>query len=82
MFEGDRGIVAPRAGLHIHAIGRKGDLIDEAGHFKDAYAPRVGDGFLIRPDGYVGAIVGSDELPSLEAYLADVGLGPETTAHA
>jgi hypothetical protein len=36
VFEGDRGIVAPRAGLHIHAVGRKGDLIDEAGHFKGA----------------------------------------------
>lgn len=36
VFEGDRGIVAPRAALHIHAIGRKGDLVDDAGHFKDA----------------------------------------------
>lgn len=82
VFEGDRGIVTPRAGLHIHAIGRNGDLIDDGGHFKDSYAPRVGDWFLIRPDGYVGAIVRSDEFPSLEAYLAGVGLGAEATAHA
>ena len=53
-------------------MGRKGDLIDAAGHFKDAYAPHPGDWFLIRPDGYVGAIVALSELPSLEAYLAAV----------
>lgn len=81
VFEGDRGTVVPRAGLHIHAIGQKRDLIDDAGHFRNAYAPLVGDWFLIRPDGYVGAIVGADELPSLEAYLAGVGLGAEATAH-
>ncbi|QKR99583.1 FAD-dependent oxidoreductase [Sphingomonas sp. CL5.1] len=75
-FEGDRGLVLPRAGLHIHAIGRHGELVDEAGHFDAAYAPRPGDWFLIRPDNYVGAIVAADELPALEAYLATVGLGP------
>lgn len=84
VFEGDRGLVSPRAGLHIHAIGRNGDLIDDAGHFQTAYAPSAGDWFLIRPDGYVGAIVATEELRSLTAYLASVGLGLDMTdaAHA
>jgi hypothetical protein len=29
---------------------------------------------LVRPDGYVGAIVSSNEIGALETYLRDVGL--------
>ncbi|GGE06219.1 FAD-dependent oxidoreductase [Rhizobium anhuiense] len=64
----------PRTGLHIHRIGRGGDLIDDGGHFRDAYAPTAGDWVLVRPDGYVGAIVASADVWALEAYLANVGL--------
>ena len=32
---------------------------------------------LIRPDGYVGAIIASDEIETLERYLEKVGLGIE-----
>ncbi len=74
VFNGDRRLVSPRAGLHIHAIGPDSELLDGAGHFQAAYAPRGGDWLLIRPDGYVGAIVASDEIPSLEAYFMTVGL--------
>jgi len=33
-----------------------------------------GEWALIRPDGYVGAIVAGDEIPKLERYLAKVGV--------
>jgi hypothetical protein len=29
---------------------------------------------LVRPDGYVGAIVGADDLSVVERYLAEVGV--------
>lgn len=63
-----------RPGLHIHTFGHKGDLHDHHGHFSAAYGLTAGDWVLIRPDGYVGAIVTSDEISSLEAYFSNVGL--------
>jgi hypothetical protein len=49
-------------------------LVDDGGHFRDAYGLSPGDWVLVRPDGYVGAIVGADELAALERYLAEVGV--------
>jgi hypothetical protein len=69
-----RDAVPPRPGLHIHAIGARGDLVDAAGHLRDAYALTSGDWVLVRPDGYVGAIVASTETAALETYLRNVGL--------
>jgi 2-polyprenyl-6-methoxyphenol hydroxylase-like FAD-dependent oxidoreductase len=69
--------VAPRPGLHIHTFGRRGDVIDEHGHFRDAYAMASDTQVLVRPDGYVGAIVGSDQVGTLERYLRKVGLGTD-----
>jgi hypothetical protein len=66
--------VAPRAGLRIHTFGARGDVIDDGGHFRDAYAPQSGDWVLVRPDGYVGAIVASDRIESLERYFRIGGL--------
>lgn len=63
----------PRPGLHIHRICQGGDVIDKAGHFREAYGLAPGDWVLVRPDGYVGAIVASAEAWALEAYLAHVG---------
>lgn len=74
-YEVDRGAISPRAGLHIHAFGPRGDLIDEGGHFHDAYAPAAGDWVLVRPDGYIGAIVSADNVEALDGYLRNVGLG-------
>jgi len=73
--EADRGLVAPRPGLRIHATGPRGDIVDFGGHFRDAYSLASGDWALVRPDGYVGAIVASDEIAALEAYSLAVGLG-------
>ena len=66
--------ITPRAGLHIHAAGSRGDIIDNGGHIPDGYGVRPGDWILVRPDGYVGAIVASNHLSQLEAYLEKVGL--------
>jgi hypothetical protein len=41
-------------------------LVDDGGHFRDAYGLAPGDWVLVRPDGCVGAIVGADELAALE----------------
>ncbi|NLS20161.1 FAD-dependent oxidoreductase [Rhizobium sp. P40RR-XXII] len=74
-YEVERGSVRPRQGVHIHIFGPKGDVLDDGGHFRDAYAPAVGDWVLVRPDGYIGAIVASGDVVILETYLAQVGLG-------
>lgn len=67
-----RDAVAARANLRIHHIGA--EFTDEAGHVKDTYGVGSGDWVLVRPDGYVGAIVPSDDLAALERYLSSVGL--------
>jgi hypothetical protein len=73
-YEVARDAVQPRAGLHIHTFGARGDLIDDAGHFKNAYAVAAGEWVLVRPDGYVGAIVSSANIQALESYFDTVGL--------
>jgi 2-polyprenyl-6-methoxyphenol hydroxylase-like FAD-dependent oxidoreductase len=75
-YEVDRlTVVRPRTGLHIHMFGQGGDIIDEGGHVRDGYGLEPGTWVLIRPDGYVAAIVASEERRALECYLAAVGLG-------
>ena len=74
-------LVSARSGLHIHTFGTRGDVIDDGGHFRDAYSLASGDWVLIRPDGYVGAIVAPGEVAALERYLLNVGLGVRGPAH-
>ncbi|HET9396234.1 MAG TPA: FAD-dependent monooxygenase, partial [Nitrospiraceae bacterium] len=69
-YEVDRNLVQPQAGLHIHTLGPDGDLIDDRGHFRDAYGVSPGEWVLVRPDGYIGAIVTSEELDALRSYLS------------
>lgn len=59
---------AARKGLSMHRVD--GDIRDEAGHLADAYALDPGEAILIRPDGYVGAIVTSAGASALDDYLA------------
>ncbi|PZU06070.1 FAD-dependent oxidoreductase [Sphingomonas sp.] len=66
--------VPARRGLHIHIFGQRGDLEDDAGNFRSAYGIGPGDWVLVRPDGYVGAIVSSATIAALEPYLQSVGL--------
>lgn len=65
---------APRAGLHIHHIGVDGDLIDDGRHVASAYGLPLGGWALIRPDGYVGAIGGIDDVDQVDAYLSRFGI--------
>ncbi len=48
----------------VHIVGPRGDLVDDGGHFRDAYGLLPGEWVLVRPDGYVGAIVAGDEFRS------------------
>ncbi|NVZ69366.1 FAD-dependent oxidoreductase [Pseudomonas costantinii] len=75
-FEAVRGAVASRAGLRIYHVGPQGDVIDDQGHFQSAYDLARGDWVLVRPDGYIGAIVSSEEIEFLETYLLQIGLPP------
>jgi 2-polyprenyl-6-methoxyphenol hydroxylase-like FAD-dependent oxidoreductase len=70
----ERDLVPPRAGLHIHTFGPRGDLVDAAAHVQNAYGLAPRDWVLVRPDGYLAAIVTSDQLAALERYLTNVGL--------
>ncbi len=73
-YQVDREAIAPRRDLHIHTVGVRGDIIDESGYVRDAYGVSAGDWVLVRPDGYVGAIVSSGEIAALRRYLDDVGI--------
>jgi 2-polyprenyl-6-methoxyphenol hydroxylase-like FAD-dependent oxidoreductase len=75
-YDVERDAVPPRPGLHIHTVGPRGDFRDEGGYLRDAYAVAPGDWVLVRPDGYVGAIVSSGETHALENYFRSVGLEP------
>jgi 2-polyprenyl-6-methoxyphenol hydroxylase-like FAD-dependent oxidoreductase len=66
----ERGAIRPRADLHIHGTG--GDIIDCCGHIREAYA--AAGWFLIRPDGYVAAIVPPDAAAALDTFLDGIGL--------
>ncbi|GAA4111119.1 FAD-dependent oxidoreductase [Aminobacter aganoensis] len=78
VHEGEREMVGPRPGLHVRHIGPQGDVIDAWGHVRDAYELALGEGVLIRPDGYVGAflMLGAERTAKLERYLGHVGVGP------
>lgn len=66
---------AARKHLRIFRIGEKGDLLDTEGHFRAAYAPALrGTWFLIRPDGYIGAVFSASQEVEMESYLEKVGL--------
>jgi 2-polyprenyl-6-methoxyphenol hydroxylase-like FAD-dependent oxidoreductase len=63
-----------RTGLRVHLFGARGDVIDAHGHVRAAYGLQPGEFVLVRPDGYVGAIVASAHADALAAYLRRAGL--------
>ncbi|MEY9694096.1 hypothetical protein ABH976_005242 [Bradyrhizobium ottawaense] len=71
-----RETVSACTGLHIHRIGPDAELVDDSEHFRDAYAVSPGDWVLVRPDGYIGAFVGSRQVDGLTHFLAEQGLQP------
>jgi 2-polyprenyl-6-methoxyphenol hydroxylase-like FAD-dependent oxidoreductase len=73
-YEANRAAVASRPGLRVHIVGPRGDMVDDGGHFRDAYGLSSHEWVLVRPDGYVGAIVDADNVSALEPYLRQVGV--------
>jgi len=73
-YEVERSAVAPRYGLHIHTFGSRGDVVDHGDYVRQAYALTPGSWVLVRPDGYVGAIVSAAEIAALDEYLRNIGL--------
>ena len=69
-----RDVAPARPCLHIHTFGSHGDLVDDRGSFSDVYGLASGDWVLVRPDGYIGAIVGRNDIGALENYLDGVAL--------
>lgn len=75
-YEVEKNPTLLRPNLHIHIIGQHGDVIDRHNHFKDAYMTHPGDWLLIRPDGYISAIIRDGGIALLEGCLAQAGLMP------
>ncbi|MCW2874211.1 FAD-dependent oxidoreductase [Actinacidiphila oryziradicis] len=72
----DASAMPPRRGLHIHTIGARGDILDTGDHVHTAYGLSPDQWVLIRPDGYVAAVVGTADLSAIEGYLDAVGIRP------
>jgi hypothetical protein len=71
----DRDAIPSHPALHVHMFGAHGDVIDTHGLVAAAYGLAPGQGVLVRPDGYIGAILAADRLDRLHAYLERVGIG-------
>ena len=64
-------------GLHIHRIGVEGEFRDPGDHLGKTYGMADGDLLLVRPDGYVGALVTAAESERIAAYLAKMHIGAD-----
>lgn len=62
-----------RPGLHIHAFGAGGDLVDADGCFREGYRLAPGELALVRPDGYLAAVASCAAVDALDALLRRVG---------
>jgi 2-polyprenyl-6-methoxyphenol hydroxylase-like FAD-dependent oxidoreductase len=74
--------VDPRPGLSIHRIGAGGDICDAERAIAQNYDLRPGDWVLIRPDGYVGAIVPAGDEVSLASYWEEISSPVEAAVQA
>ncbi|WP_372784875.1 FAD-dependent oxidoreductase [Phenylobacterium sp.] len=73
-YEADeRPAPRPRPGVEILRVGGPGGLADDAGHLRDAYGLAPGEWVLVRPDGYVAAVVPAGE--AIDRHLDRI-LGP------
>jgi hypothetical protein len=52
-------------------------MVDDQGHIRDGYNVEAGDWVLVRPDGYVSAIVPSANINLLKAHLKRIGLAAQ-----
>jgi hypothetical protein len=60
---------AARYGLHVHTVGERGDILDTDGYVRTACELEPGQWVLVRPDGYVAAVLPTADLNTIEAYL-------------
>ena len=74
VYGNHRDLIAPRPGLRVYYLGPHDDVIDAWGNVRKAYGLAGGECVLIRPDGYVGAVLDADQIQRLEIYLANVGI--------
>ncbi|TCS10215.1 FAD-dependent oxidoreductase [Caulobacter sp. BK020] len=79
---GPTRLPAPRPGLRIHTVGEDGAFQDPDDALAATYGLAEGDLVLIRPDGYVAAILPVADGARLEAYLAEMGLASAQTPQA
>ncbi|MGO3127961.1 MAG: FAD-dependent oxidoreductase [Luteimonas sp.] len=68
-YAADQAVAPSRAGLQVHVISPTGDLRDRDGHFADAYGLAPEEWVLVRPDGYVAAVVGSKDMEALYGHF-------------
>jgi 2-polyprenyl-6-methoxyphenol hydroxylase-like FAD-dependent oxidoreductase len=59
----------PHKGLRIVTMGSHGDIADDGGHIADAYGLAPGEWALVRPDGYLAAIVATSDVRRALAIL-------------
>lgn len=81
-FDSAERALSSAAMIEVHHVGDDHALRDTDGSFAAIYGAHAGDWFLIRPDGYIGAILGADEHHLLDDYLETVlpGYAVEQTA--
>jgi hypothetical protein len=63
----------PRTGVRIVMVGEHHDIVDDGGHIAEAYGLATDEWALIRPDGYIAAILPTDAMDThLTNYLKAV----------
>ncbi|MEJ0041521.1 MAG: hypothetical protein WDM81_04655 [Rhizomicrobium sp.] len=72
-FDTTRSEIAARRNLHIHIVGAAGDIRDEGGHIRAAYGSTSG-WVLVRPDGYIGAVVPAAQVSALRTHMDGLGI--------
>ena len=82
LVHGSDAAAMPPAGprLHIHRVGTDGDLQDVEDRLGATYGMADGDRLLIRPDGYVAALVTAADGARITDYLSRVGAGTPSRA--
>ena len=63
-----------RSGIRVHQMGEGGEFADVWGHVREAYALEQGDAVLVRPDGYIAAIVDAATCAGLDDWLTGMGI--------
>lgn len=65
----DATAITPHPQLRVHVVGGDGDLADPQGHFREIWALPPGSWALVRPDGYLAAVVDADHAAAMRAWL-------------